>query len=386
MMHFDEAYFFRLLTRKQSGDPLSHEEEVYIEKMLEEHEAARKLHSDFLELSSNDDFNSYLKNHVPQTEAARIIEIKKRHSRTRRRQVLFSAAACILVLVTVAAYFRFRRTPSFNDKNTVVLTLSDGRKIALPGNGAGSTTIKARKAVLHADSTALSFINTSDDQNTGVNTLTVPDGKMYRLVLSDSTIVYLNAASTIQFPFTFPGNGREIRVAGEGFIRVKPDPAKPFVVHTSFATIEVLGTDFNLNAYDSMNLRVALTKGSVRVKTLFDGRVIKPGEEAIASKAGGIGVQDFDEKETLGWMTGEYQFYRAPLSDVMNVIKRQYGVQVVYEDTLAAQIKIVCGFNKNNSLPALIRSLDIIQEIDLTLEGDTIHVRSNNKYLNSSSH
>src|SRR5690606_7064334 len=117
------------------------------------------------------------------------------------------------------------------------------------------------------------------------------------------------AASRLQFPFRFNGQSREISLlSGEAYIKVAANASKPFIIHTPESTVQVLGTEFNINAYDPGVVKLALVKGAVRVRAGADNLVVKPGMEAVYTPEKGLYTQPFDAREVLGWRTGKHFF------------------------------------------------------------------------------
>ena len=120
-------------------------------------------------------------------------------------------------------------------------------------------------------------------------------------MLSDGTSVQLNADSKIQFPVAFNGRTREVSISGEAYLNVAEDEQRPFVVHLPNSTIQVLGTEFNVNTYS--NDKVALVKGAVKLSINNTSVLIKPGYAASYSIEKGIQTGPFNEEELLAWKT-----------------------------------------------------------------------------------
>src|SRR5690606_38970298 len=95
-----------------------------------------------------------------------------------------------------------------------------------------------------------SVLNEQRNERMSSLQLTTPNGGQYQINLSDGTLVLLNAASTLTYPAEFGENTREVILDGEAYFEVTKDPEKPFIVRTAKQRIEVLGTSFNINAYN----------------------------------------------------------------------------------------------------------------------------------------
>lgn len=162
-----------------------------------------------------------------------------------------------------------------------------------------------------------------------MNRLSVPAGLTYQVVLSDGTEISLNSGTILEFPFRFNENAREVSLNGEAFFKVAKNPKLPFIVHAPNSAVQVLGTSFNVNSYDSGVVKVALVEGSVMFRSAGNQAMLQPGKQAVASKSkGGIKVSDFDKDIILSWRNGKYIFQNASLEEIAKVLTRWYGVPV----------------------------------------------------------
>jgi ferric-dicitrate binding protein FerR (iron transport regulator) len=162
-----------------------------------------------------------------------------------------------------------------------------------------------------------------------------------QLVLADGSEVWLNVASSITYPTAFSGNERRVTITGEAYFEVTKNAAKPFKVFTSSpsekpdgAEIQVLGTHFNVNAYNDENsLKVTLLEGSVQVGQ-HGGRsiYIKPGQQAELSQKGELGLNtDIDTDEVMAWKNNWFNFNSLTVPEIMRQIEKWYDVSVKYE-------------------------------------------------------
>lgn len=164
------------------------------------------------------------------------------------------------------------------------------------------------------------------------NTLAVPAGMDYRLALSDGSEVFLNSASSVVFPFSFQGQTREITIKGEAYFKIASNPGHPFIVHLPHADIQVLGTEFNVNAYDSTNIKVSLHSGAIRLIAFDKDVQVKPGSQVqLNSMLHALEVKKFTPEE-LSWVEGKYVLDNTPLSELSAVIPRWFGVSVVLDN------------------------------------------------------
>jgi ferric-dicitrate binding protein FerR (iron transport regulator) len=158
--------------------------------------------------------------------------------------------------------------------------------------------------------------------------------------LPDGTQVWLNAASSLRFPTVFSGKTREVQLSGEGYFEVTHDTKKPFITNILSAKgnggrVEVLGTHFNINAYEDENtIKTTLLEGKVKVSSMVNGQwsILKPGEQAIASSHSPLTIDHSpDLMQVIAWKNGFFEFNNMPLPAIMRQISRWYDVDVSLE-------------------------------------------------------
>ncbi|MGF7081980.1 FecR domain-containing protein [Mucilaginibacter sp. UYCu711] len=259
-----------------------------------------------------------------------------------------AAAASILVFLGLGFYFyqqnKHQPQPAAlmakNDikpgSNKAVLTLANGQRIILTGAKNGQLAAQGNTAINKtADGQVAYDAQFGKDNATpklAYNTITTPRGGQYQVMLPDGSHVWLNAASSITFPTAFKGKDRAVAITGEVYFEVAHNKAMPFRVRSNGLTVEVLGTHFNINAYnDEPSMKTTLLEGSVRVTKGSRMAVIKPGEQATIADAGNIMVKNVDTEEVVAWKNGLFQFKNTDLPIVMRQLSRWYDVQVEYE-------------------------------------------------------
>lgn len=232
------------------------------------------------------------------------------------------------------------------DKNRAQIKLADGSVVYLDSVGNGElANMNGVKVVKTADGR----IEYSSEQGVlsgelKYNTLFNPRGsQVMNMTLADGSRVWLNAGSSVTYPIAFIGKERNVTITGEAYFEIAHDKTKPFKVSKGETTVEVLGTHFNVNAYDDESeIKVTLLEGKVNVSTKYDvrGATIKPGEQAIANPStpanGGTGslrvMKDVDVEQVMAWKNGSFVFGEAmSAEEIMRQIARWYDVEVVYE-------------------------------------------------------
>ena len=164
------------------------------------------------------------------------------------------------------------------------------------------------------------------------NTLSNPKGStVINLQLSDGTKVWLNAASSLKYPVNFTTNERKVELTGEGYFEVAKDKNKKFLVIAGNTETVVLGTHFNISAYENeTQIKTTLIEGSVKINSLGRSVQIRPGQQAITSDKTMMINRGVNISEVLAWKNGLFQFNNTDIKTVMNAISLWYDVEVQY--------------------------------------------------------
>ncbi len=278
------------------------------------------------------------------------------------------AAASLILLAGIGAYLwtinkrevippvvAMHATDIKPGKNGGILTLADGRQVMLDSMGNGVVAAQNGAQVLLKNG-QLAYVPTGETAAEMVyNTVSTPNGRQFSLLLPDGTKAWLNAASSLRYPTLFAGNQRRVEVRGEVYFEVARNARMPFYVNVnSKAEVEVLGTHFNVDAYENeANITTTLLEGAIMVTQSSSQQqrsssqdrpvILKPGQQAQitglndnSSPTGvqmreGIKVTDADIDKTMAWKNGLFNFDGAGLYEVMQQIERWYDIEVVYE-------------------------------------------------------
>ncbi|PSL30694.1 FecR family protein [Chitinophaga ginsengisoli] len=308
-----------------------------------------------------------------------------REERRRKRARNMRRAGAITAVVGVIAFFSVKYV-SFhsssekvsamiaaagNKPRQVVLQLPDGETIALD---TVEQKLNAGPIAISTHSNTLSYQSTNTN-NRERATLIVPPGKDYTIHLNDGSEIHLNSGTRLIFPLQFLDDRREIIIDGEAYVKVARQPGKPFIVRLPEATIQVLGTEFNVNTYDIGVQRVALVNGAVKVKTKMDSLVLKPGMEAVTTDQG-MKAGVFDASEVLAWREGKYYINDATLYEVSRVLTRWYGKTVVIDNKKAGQQRFTGMIDKTQPIEVTLDGLKLTNRIDYSTDKNgVIHIK-----------
>ncbi len=300
------------------------------------------------------------------------------------------AAAAVIVLVAGAGVYRYalntNQQPKTATTKTViqaaadvlppsathaVITLADGRKIILDSVGNGSLTgnlVKLNDDQLSYDGDMSAVVE--------YHTLTVPKGsKLVKLVLADGTKVWINAASSLRYPTAFPGGERQVSITGEAYFEVAKDASKKFIVSANGVNTEVLGTHFNVNAYDDeSDMKITLVEGSVKVHKEGESRILTPGQQAQFNSSEKLKiVSQVAIAEVVAWKDGLFRFDGKSIETIMRELARAYGIEVAYSGKVPAY-PFVAKIPRDVPVSELLKLFELTNLVHFKIEEKKITV------------
>jgi transmembrane sensor len=393
----DKQSFFSLLDKYQDGTA-SPAEKALIEAYYHRLEKAGTT-----ELTPEEE--AALKEAMYQQIAANILEADTKVIPIKRKNYRLAAAAAVLLTVIGAgSYFWLLNKPVAipephvtgsvkphdlpPGRDAAVLTLADGKTIILDSaNGTisqqgGATVINLNGQVSYAKAAG------KDNQSAIVyNTVSTARGNQYQLILADGSKVWLNSASSLRFPTSFTGNSREVELDGEGYfeiatLRLPSGQKMPFHVKTKSQDIEVLGTHFNVNAYnDEEAEKTTLLEGKVKIvngeSSMVNGQkqaaILQPGEQALISGNSPLTIDHSpDIDKVMAWKNGWFEFDKTDIRTIMRQISRWYDVDVRYETKTDSE-KYGGRISRNLNLSSILKMLENYG-VHFKLEGKTVTV------------
>ncbi len=322
------------------------------------------------------------------------------------RRIKWLSVAAVLLLVVVGWWFLVR---GLGDKsgvgspetevmadvsapviNKATIKLADGRIVYLDSASNGELiNMNGVQVVKTEDGKIVYEVSplTPDDSRLTFNTLTNPRGsKVINLTLSDGTRVWLNAGSSLRYPASFAASrlSRNVEISGEAYFEVAPDKTKPFYVSKGDMEVMVLGTHFNVNAYDDeSDIRVTLLEGKVSVSgapsrpgvLAVKPLVLAPGQQALLTSHDSRLTLNANPnlEETLAWKNGTFQFNNTSIEDIMRQVARWYDVEVVYEGD-AKNLHFSGGISRDVEASKLFRMLETTEVVQFRIVGRNVFV------------
>lgn len=302
-------------------------------------------------------------------------------------------AAAVLIFASVGFYF-VRRQKMGAVKNEVanttarivpgsnkaILTLATGKSIVLDSAANGALANLGKSQVNKVGDGKLVYDVLPNATHAGVNavlynTLTIPPGGQYQVVLPDGTQVWLNSSSSLSYPTEFAGNSRTVKLTGEAYFEVAKNKDKPFYVEMNNVQAKVLGTHFNISAYaDDDDLTTTLLEGSVQISKNGSLTLLKPGQQAvIGSNANAITVSKAHINEAMAWKNGYFMFNDDNIVDIMKKVSRWYDADIEYQGNFSNQ-RFGGTFTRSKSIADLLKNLEQISNVHFKITGRRITV------------
>jgi transmembrane sensor len=319
-----------------------------------------------------DSVNSYSK--INKENAWKLIEARTKTERPviklfKKRWYGYAAS---LVLILTSAYFL--KDNLFNNENNnpinynvtiqsgtdkATLTLEDGEIITL----AKGTKYQTKNAESNGEKIVYQEKTLRKDK-VAYNYLTVPRGGQFQITLSDGTKVWLNSESQLKYPISFiKGESRRVElVYGEAYFDVSPSTehkGSKFKVFNKFQEIEVLGTEFNIQAYrDETNIYTTLVEGRVLVSLEGIKQDLRPNQQSKLNTIDNtIKVENVDVYNEISWKDGVFSFDRKPLKEIMKIFARWYDLEIILNNKSIENNRFYGALDKDQPIEDILEIL-----------------------------
>ncbi|MCI9845769.1 FecR domain-containing protein [Flavobacterium pectinovorum] len=282
---------------------------------------------------------------------------------------LSTAAAVLLIMFSTAVYnsniFSKIQTPVnkvvFNDikigTDKATLTTEDGSVIVLEKG----KSFKGQNAASNGEK--LVYNSGGVKTTKAYNYLSIPRGGRFYLKLSDGTEVWLNSESKIKYPIAFTeGETRNVElVYGEAYFEVSPSTAHKgshFNVKVKDQNVEVLGTQFNVKAYeDEGNIFTTLVEGKVELSNNKHVIELHPNQQTVLNKSSNImKTKSVDVYDDIAWKDGVFSFQRKSLKEITLILSRWYDIDVVFKNSTLQNKGFNGLFEKNQGIVEILET------------------------------
>jgi hypothetical protein len=306
------------------------------------------------------------------------------------------AAAITLVFLTVIAWYIIKINPEPNHfkkaitsaplildfepgSNKAILMTDDGNTVYLDETIGDNSAYKGI-AEINPEEGLIAFNNLANSGQASIgseeisyNTIIIPRGGQYKITLSDGTKVWLNSASSLRFPEVFEGKERVVELSGEGYFEVAKNADMPFKVMVNQVEVNVLGTHFNVNAYeDNKEIKTTLLEGSVAISTGNQKVTLQPGQEvSYSSNKLGKVISGANVDQVIAWKNDHFDFTNETLQNISKQLSRWYQVEMSIEEKLAK--KQMSGIiSRKNNISKVLEVLEISAGISSKVEGNKV--------------
>jgi transmembrane sensor len=305
----------------------------------------------------------------------------------RRRWTQYAASVMLMVAIGIITYLVLNQKDQIDNislasqeerfKNDIpaaisgaVLQLADGTEVLLDDKNGVLVSEGAVKIIKDQDRVSYQATAEQLDEKR-YNTLVTPQGRYISVMLSDGTIVWLNAASQLQYPVVFTGKERKVKVVGEAYFEVKKNPGQPFIVEANGTQIEVTGTQFNVHAYDDEpEITTTLVEGGVIVRKNNHELHLVPGQQAIVRSEAENNTISLNKtvniSQEIAWTKGLFHFEKASVADIMKELKRWYNLEVEFKAPITE--KYYLTISRQEPISKVLRIIEKTGNVRFTIE------------------
>ena len=368
-----------IIIKRLSEEHLSKEESVFFDKWYQ-NSSNREYYNDLLKIRSGI-IASQVKERIDKRKAWNQVHPARKISLIR---TLLKFAAIMILPLSLGVFLLIRENkqekvvyaevPVQPGRKQAVLTLSSGQQVMLADT------------IVHVNEKGMVISNFPDKElvykimndtmktETIYNTVTVPRGGEYKLVLADGTIVWLNSDSHIRYPVTFSGNTRQVELEGEAYFEVAKDVEKPFIVRMNEYNVRVTGTQFNVRNYSNESLATTLVEGGVQIERKGKVDRLRPGQQAVLEN-NEIRIRVVNVEEQVAWRHGAFGFTQCRLENIMEELARWYDVDVFYMNQQVKDYHFSAWFKRSSSINEVINILEKTKKVSLDLKGRILTVK-----------
>ena len=371
-----------LILQKMQGT-LTGEDRFFLESWLQESERNKQIYQRCLDEKLQRDAYTRLQDfetrrNFESLKAKISFHTSKKGPGLLKRLLPYVAAAIVLLALSVVWYWnkdsnRLVETQRevVNDRlpasHQAVITLSDGRQYGL--NKGEKQVVIDGGGIRYEDGHEVAPINAAVSAR-----IETPRGGIYEVTLPDGTLVKLNAGTTLSYPTVFAKDKREVTLRGEAYFEVAKKKDQPFIVHTKNQQVQVLGTHFNINAYQtSVPTKTTLLEGKVMVTTLLGSQKVTllPGDQSVNTGTE-LTKHPVNVQQEMAWVNGKFNFDGKSLRQVMDELSQWYAIDVVYKGDVP-DVSFFGGTFRTSKLSTILK---ILKDQDLSY-----HLTENGKLI-----
>jgi len=259
-----------------------------------------------------------------------------------------------------------------------ILKLGNGDFVTLDGESTQLIQNQNGEVIGNDSSDVLSYSKKQLVAKIEYNTISIPRGGEYQLVLSDGTRVWLNSETVLSYPVAFEGDKREVQLTGEAYFDVSTDKNRPFIVNTASSAVKVYGTQFNVMAYeDDQIMETTLVEGSIAM--LFDGQetLIKPGQQAqVKASTKQLFVNEVNVDLYTAWKDGIFRFEEMALQQMADKLARWYDVDFYFTNEDVKNKRFTGAVRRETNFEFFINLIEETTKVKIDIDDKTVLVKA----------
>lgn len=308
--------------------------------------------------------------------------------RVRKLHVVLQYAAILIIPLCFAIFYnKLAYQPIENNvahtitpgSTKAVLLLSDGSSVDLT-NGNTENIDEYNGTKISKSNNKLLYTQSEPKDGELIekyNTIKVPRGGEYQLVLSDGTKVWLNSETELYYPVQFIRNTREIKLSGEAYFEVAKNTGKPFIVSFEDEKIEVLGTSFNVKCYaDEINYQTTLVEGKVKYQNPSNELILSPNKQVEFNKqTKNLELKQVNSYDYIAWINGRFIFTNQRLETIFTSLSRWYNVEIIYQNENVKDIRFTGKLKRYDRIEQILEILEATKKIEIIANNNSLTVK-----------
>ncbi|WP_308573125.1 FecR family protein [uncultured Sanguibacteroides sp.] len=383
---YSEAYRISQLLAKFLAKTITTEEEAELNGWRNRNENNRLLFEEICNAETQKERNQFIQQ-INVTHAWEQTQ-KRLSAPTKKNRNLFiygSIAATIALLISFPLLFQ---TPEVKNEETsfsqivpgsskAMLITSYGQKITLSSIDEKEQAIQLKNGTkITSDGKKITYFQATDSLTPiKIDTIRIPRGGEFTLILPDKTTVWLNSETEISFPTRFDKDKRVVSLKGEAFFSVAKDSTAPFIVKTTNnLTVKVLGTKFNVQAYtDENTIETTLNEGSVLVSNGQQSIQLKPNQQAVYHTTNRtLNSREVNADYISSWREGKFIFENETLESIMNKLSRWYDIRLFYANESVKNFHFTGDLERYDDFNEVLKMLEKATNIHFNINGKNV--------------
>ena len=368
------------------------EEEILLQRWLDLDNSHRKYFRDALRYYSNG--TQFVNSPDELTKALKKIHRKAGiHTPSKsKRFIIITSITGIAASILFLIYFQFNHTDKIEvikvEEYAQSIVPGSNKAVLILADGSEHDLTSGNNSIITTDGTEIKNSGNKLEYMTknGVsaeikyNSLKIPRGGEYFLIMADSTKVWLNSETTLRFPVQFAADVRRVELIGEAYFEVTRKSDVPFIVSSGNQQIRVLGTQFNISSYpEKPIIYTTLVEGSVEVS--LEGNTdekinLKPSEQSYIIKTENhIQKRIVDVNQYIAWKDGRFVFRDQMLGDIMETLSKWYDVQVTFSDEELKNLRFTGNLERHADFGDILGKIERTNEVTFEITNNLITIK-----------